>query len=468
MKVTIIGRTNVGKSTLFNKISGQKQAMISGIGGTTRDVNKSEVEWVKTKFFLYDTAGLDIDPTDAIEKEVIKQSEANIAKADLLIFLLDGQERILQQDRQIAKKIRKLKIPVILTINKIDNQKIRSETNSFGFEKLGLKDAQLISASSGVGVGDLLDKIIKELKKIKKQSAPPSASWRSGLRKKKPIKKKVKKNLPEIKVAIIGKPNVGKSSILNALIKRKIDIKNQENIIVTNIPHTTREPQKRKIETKNFFIHFIDTAGVRRKSKIDKKTLELLSVRKSIEALKEANIVLFVIDASSPITSQDKKLADLIQKNNNGLIIIANKWDLIKNKTTESGKIYADFVKKSLCHVKWAPIILTSATEGRNITKIIDLIEEINQEQNKKIDQEELDKLIKSATEAHYPIKAKGFRRPKIYELKQIKSSLPKFVVVIGHLDTLHYSYLRFIENRLREKYDFKGTAIEIVIKNRK
>ncbi|MCD4705585.1 ribosome biogenesis GTPase Der, partial [bacterium] len=347
MKVTIIGRTNVGKSTLFNKISGQKQAMISDIDGTTRDINKSSTEWVKTKFSLYDTAGLDIEPSDAIEKEVIKQSEANIAKADLLIFLLDGQVEILQQDRQIAKKIRKLKTPVILAINKIDNQKARNEVSSFGFEKLGFKNTQLISASSGVGVGDLLDKVIKELKKIKRKSA----SWRKKKIRQPAEKKIVKKNLQEIKVAIIGKPNVGKSSILNALIKRKIDIKNQEDIIVTNIPHTTREPQKRKIETKKSLIHFIDTAGIRRKAKIDKKTLELLSVRKSLGILNEADITLFAIDASLPITSQDKKLASLIEKNKNGIIIVANKWDLIKNKTTESGKTYAEFAKKSLCHI---------------------------------------------------------------------------------------------------------------------
>lgn len=456
MKVTIIGRTNVGKSTLFNKISGHKQAMISDIDGTTRDINKSNTEWVKTKFSLYDTAGLDIEPNDEIEKEVIKQSEANIAKADLLIFLLDGQVEILQQDRQIAKKIRKLKTPVILAINKIDNQKVRNEVSSFGFEKLGFKNTQLISASSGVGVGDLLDKVIKELKKIKRNS------------KTKTVKKTIKKDLQEIKVALVGKPNVGKSSILNALIKRKIDIKNQEDIIVTNIPHTTREPQKRSVETEKSLIHFIDTAGIRRKAKIDKKTLELLSVRKSIGILNEAYITLFVIDASLPITSQDKKLASLIEKNKNGIIIVANKWDLIKNKTTESGKIYAEFAEKSLCHIKWAPIIFTSATEGKNISNIIYLIEKINKERCKKIDKNELDELIKSATKSHYPVKAKGFRRPKIFELKQVKSSPPKFVVVVGSEDTLHYSYLKFIENRLREKYGFEGTAIEIIIKNKK
>lgn len=456
MRVAIIGRTNVGKSTLFNKISGHKQAMVSDINGTTRDINKSIIEWRKIDFSLYDTAGLDNKPRDAIEKEVIKQSEINITKADLLIFLLDGKEEILQQDKQIAQKIRKLKIPIILTINKIDNQNLRDKISLLGFEKLGLKNPQLISALSGVGVGDLLDEITKKLKKIKKE------------KKKKLNKKRIKKNLPEINVAIIGKPNVGKSSILNALIKRKVNIKNQENIIVTDIPHTTREPQTREIETKNFLIHFIDTAGIRKKAKIDRKTLELLSVRKSIETLNKTDIALFVIDSSAPITNQDKKLARLIQKNKNGLIIIANKWDLIKNKTTKSGDAYIHFIEKSLYHIRWSPIILTSAIEGRNIIKIIDLIEEVNKEQHKTISQEELDNFIKIIAKDHYPIKAKGYMRPHIYNFEQSKAYFPKFVITIGRLETLHFSYVRFIENRLREKYGFKGTAIKIIVKNRK
>lgn len=450
-KIAIVGRTNVGKSTLFNKFISKKHAIVSKIKEATRDANQSICEWRGKKFILYDTAGADIKIKDEIDKQVIEQTKYLAAKSDLIIFLLDGKEETLPQDIEIARELRKIKIPIILAVNKIDNEKIRKNTDVFEFESLGFGKPNLISAISGIGTGDFLDVIVKKLKKIK-------------------LKKKLKEDKTEIeksekiKIAIVGKPNAGKSSILNELLKRKVHIKNQERVIVTDIPHTTREPQKRKIIGENSLLEMTDTAGIRRKSKTDKQGLEILSVRKSIEVLKQADIALFVIDIHNPITSQDQKLASLIIKNNASAIIIANKWDLISEKDTGSDKEYSENLKASLPHLKWAPIVFTSALTGKNISKITDLLEEINRERNKKITSEELKAFIEKVIKLHHPVKRKGAKHPHIKSFFQLDAVSPQFIVKIGKNDNLSFSYLKFIEKKLREEYGFIGSPVQIKV----
>jgi GTPase len=455
MKLVIVGRANVGKSTLFNKIVGRKQALISDISGTTRDTNIGKGEWNGVLFSIYDTAGIGLKPENEIEEKVKTQSENKIKQADLIIFLLDGQEEILPQDKKIAKILRASKKTVIMAVNKIDSPKLRRKVDIFEFEKLGFKNPQIISSSSGSGVGDLLDEVVDYFKKNKKKS-------------KKTTEENVNQDLPEINVTLSGKPNAGKSSIMNALITRKVHIKDQEKIIVTNIPHTTREPQEREIITTKYKIKFVDTAGIRRKSKIEKKGLERLSVRKSIGELKRADITLFVLDLSEPLTSQNKKISGLTEDVYSGLIIIGNKWDAIKDKTMESDNEFKDYLKRSLPFLKWAPVVFTSATEGKNILKIPTLIEEIFEERNKKLDDEEMEKFIGEIIKRKRPIRAKGTRNPKVHGFTQTGTNPPKFTIVIGPRDTIHFSYLRYIENRLREKYGFGGTPIQIRVKKLK
>ena len=450
-KVAIVGRTNAGKSTLFNKLISRPSAIVSKIRETTRDANQSVCEWRGKEFILYDTAGADIKIKNEIDKQVIEQSKNLIAKANLVVFLLDGKEETLPQDMEIARALRKIKIPIILAVNKIDNQKIRKRLDLFEFEALGFGKPNLISAISGIGTGDLLDAIIAELKKVKP-------------------KKKIKGDEAEIeksdaiKIAIVGKPNAGKSSILNSLLKRKVHIKNQEEVIVTDIPHTTRDPQKRKIIGENSLIEMTDTAGIRRKSKTDRKGLEILSVKKSITALKQADIALLVIDIHAPITSQDQKLASMIVKNGAGAIIIANKWDLIPEKYTGSDKEYSENLRSSLPHLKWAPILFTSALLGKNINKITDLAEEINKERSKKIPSEELKIFIEKVIKLHHPVKRKGANHPHIKSFFQMSSRFPQFIVKIRKNDTLGFSYLKFIEKKLREEYEFVGSPVEIKV----
>lgn len=449
MRVIITGRANVGKSTLFNKIVEKKQALVSDISGTTRDTNISDTEWTGYEFKLYDTAGLGMKPKDIIEEKFTEQGERNIGRADLVLFVIDGQQEILPQDKKMANILRKAKKNVILVINKIDSQKLRKNLDLFELGKLGFKNMQIISGSSGAGVGDLLDKVVEELKKKNPN----------------PLPLKEKSDLEEINVCLLGKPNAGKSSIMNALIKRKVHIKEQEEVIVTNIAHTTREPQERKIVTDKHIINFVDTAGIRKQSNIDKGGLEILSVRKSIGSLKESDIVLFILDLSEQVTAQSKKITSFIEDNNNGFIIVGNKWDLVENKTTESDREVQDYIRDQFAHLKWAPIIFTSAIEGKNVVKIIDLIENIYEERKKKIGDKELEIFIGEMIKRKRPIRAKGDRNPKIRSFEQIRTSPPVFRVTIGPKETIHFSYLRYLENRLRERYGFFGTPIKISVK---
>lgn len=458
MKIAIVGRTNVGKSTLFNKIIGKKQALTSDISGTTRDINKGETEWTNTKFTVYDTAGLGEDTVGEIEKKVEKQSMKRLKNSDLILLLLDGQEELLPQDKEIMKILRKTKTPIILAVNKVDSPNIRKKINVFNFEKLGFGEPTLISSTSGSGVGDLLDNIVEQLNSMKL----------SGKIKDVETAKKEDKKLPEINAILVGKPNAGKSSMVNAVIKRKVHIKEQEEIIVTNIPHTTREPQERPVKTEKYKINFIDTAGIRKKAKVDKAGLEISSVKKSISTLNEGDVILFIVDISTRLTSQDKKLAGLIEKNKNGLIIVGNKWDLVKGKTITSDQEFIEYLRKSLPHLRWAPIIFTSATTGKNVSKLLDLIEGIHEQRNKEISEEDLNDFIKEIVKVHRPVKAKGPKHPKIYNLKQTGASPPQFTLTIGPKDNMHFSYIRFIENKIRERFGFEGTLIDLRIRNRK
>ncbi|MBT4277812.1 ribosome biogenesis GTPase Der [Candidatus Falkowbacteria bacterium] len=454
MDIVIVGRTNAGKSTLFNKIVGGSQVLVSKIKGTTRDINQGKSEWNGVSFNLFDTAGLDIKPSDDIEKEVRIHSKEKISKADLVLFVLDGQEEILPQDKEMIKIVRRANKPVILVLNKVDTPSVRKKIDAPNMEKLGFGTPMLISASSGIGVGDLLDRMVEhENKTTKKQQTE---------------KHDDKKKLPRIKVAIVGRPNVGKSSFLNALLERKVSISKQDKVIVTNIPHTTREPQTREIKDKDYLIDFIDTAGIRRKARIESESLEKLSVRKSIFSSRDADIILFMVDINCSLTAQDKKLAGIIEKNNNGLIIVGNKWDLIQNKTEKSDKEFKNYLYKTMPYLTWAPIVFTSALEGRNIVKTIDFIKTIHEQRNKEIEEDELNELMKKITSIHYPAKAKGAKPPKIYNFKQTGTCPPKFTVTIGVNDTLHFSYLRFIKNKLRDTYNFQGTPIKIIVQNRK
>lgn len=460
--VVIFGRTNVGKSTLFNTLSEKQSALVSDIEGTTRDSNTEFIEWRKSSFKLIDTGGImkvdflknkKIKEKD-IDSQVQKQARDYLNRADLILFLVDSKTGILPDDKLISeqlKKSEKYKDKIILVANKADSPKIRMETAEF--HKLGLGKPFPISATTGSGTGDLLDLVVKKLKIKGKKTDPENNAGK--------IKEKKK---DAIQVSIIGKPNVGKSSLVNALL-------GENKIIVSEVAHTTREPQDSLIKYKDHYINLIDTAGISKKGKKQarhtkkRETLEKFSINKSLHTLRKADIALLVLDIDKKITQQESKLVEEIIKSKTSLIIIANKWDLIEEKNR---KYYIREINIALPFCTWAPIHFSSALSGKHTKKILDIILDINKERKTEISPNALHKFLKNIIKKHTPQKAKGTKYPYIYELKQVEKDPPVFSVRIGAKDTLLESYLRFIENRLREKFGFFGTPITVYVERNK
>jgi len=451
--IVIFGRTNVGKSTLFNCLTEKNQALVANIEGTTRDSNIGQVNWQNKTFTLIDTGGI-IDlkyltgslrrktskklRTDDIEAKVQQQARDYLRRADLILFLVDNKTGLLPQDRQMALLLKKI-IPkidkIILVANKVDSLKQRPKTAEF--YQLAFGKPIPVSAANGAGTGDLLDIIVKKIKTKKKSKQTPAAQHPT----------------PNINVCIIGKPNVGKSSLLNSIL-------GYERIIVSPTPHTTREPQDTDIYYKNQSIKLIDTAGISKKGAKSKR-LEKYGIAKSLARLKKSDIALLVLDISQKITHQDAKLIEEVVDRQKSLIIIANKWDLIPEKNT---KQYTDYIYAKLPFAQFAPIQFTSALTGEKVKKVLDLILQVNEQRQKQLSDSQLSHFLGRIVKLHKPAKGKGKKHPRIYELKQVRTSPPKFELRIGARDNLHYSYVRFIANRLREKYGFLGAPLTIKI----
>ncbi len=448
--IVICGRTNVGKSTLFNCLTEKKQALVSDIAGTTRDSNLGTVEWANSAFNLIDTAGL-IDArilngkktnADDIDSQTQKQAFSYLNQADLILFLVDAKAGLLPEDRELAAGLKKnanYLNKILLIANKVDSGRFVSEAAQFN--KLGIGEPFTVSAATGTGTGDLLDIIIDRIDRNKKN---------------KKIIEKI--NATPIKACIIGKPNVGKSSLLNAIL-------GYERVIVSPLPHTTREPQNTEINYHEYNISLIDTAGI---SKQGKKTdnLEKYGILKSLSSLDRADIALLVIDISEPIAHQDAKLVQEIVERGKSLIFIANKWDKLSNRDT---KKMTQEIYDRLPFATWAPIQFISAKTGEKVNKILDLILEISEQRKLMLSDSQCEKFMKAVVKIHKPAKGKGLRAPHLYEFRQVKNNPPSFALRIGPNDNLHFSYVRFMENRLRERHGFTGTPLHIrVTKDKK
>ncbi|MEI7452309.1 MAG: ribosome biogenesis GTPase Der [Candidatus Falkowbacteria bacterium] len=455
--VALVGRTNVGKSTLFNRLTERNQALVSNIENTTRDSNIGPVEWLGTSFSLVDTAGvIDIKylvSGKAATKKLMKENAVNtktqkqvadfFKRATLIIFLVDGQSGLLPADKEIGaflKADQTFSKKTLLAVNKVDNFKNRSEASEFN--KLGLGEPVMFSAATGSGTGDLLDLIITKLKvkknKVKKEGEEVE-------------------EVPKINVCIFGKPNVGKSSLLNSLL-------GYERVIVSEIPHTTREPQNTEIIYKGKVINLIDTAGISKHGH-KMKGLESSSIGRSMMMMHKADIVLLMLDINSEITHQDASLISEIVESGKSFVILANKWDLVSERNT---KKFTDYIYGKLPFVMWAPLLFISALSGEKVNKIFDLILTIGEARSLRLSDSQLDHFLSRIVKIHKPSKGKGVKHPRIYELSQTHSNPPKFELRIGHADDLHFSYIRFVENRLREKYSFIGTPIKIRVSKTK
>lgn len=446
--VVIFGRTNVGKSTLFNCLTEKKHALVSNISGTTRDSNIGSVEWNNSAFELIDTAGITdyryfskkVKIND-LEDKTQNKAISLLKEATLIIFLVDSKAGMMPEDRELALVINKrkeYKEKTILVANKVDSLRLAPETAQFN--KLGLGEPLLISAVSGLGTGDLLDFIVNKIDKKRKN------------------KKQEEKKEDEISVCLIGRPNAGKSSLLNSIL-------GYERVIVSPIPHTTRESQDTKITFKEKNIRIIDTAGISKQGR-KSKGLESLGIEKTISSLKRADIALLILDLSEEITHQDLKIIEEINEQRKSLIIIGNKWDKIENRET---KKWEEFLRGRMPFVAYAPIQFISAKTGEKVNKIMDLILKVSEQRGLMLSASQSEKFLKNIVKIHKPAKGKGLKAPRIYEFVQIKNNPPLFNLRIGPNDDLHFSYVRFIENRLRDRHGFLGTPINIkVSKNKK
>jgi GTP-binding protein len=438
--VAIVGRANVGKSTLFNRLVGRKQAVVSYEPGTTRDFLVEDISWRGKTFTILDTAGIDLSGKDALEKDVLLQSKEAIEGADLIIFLTDARQGIQASDKEAANLIRKLNKPVILASNKIEAEK-KVASNLPEFYSLGLGEPMAISAIQGTGVGDLLDEVVKKLPTIKKVG--PKSS---------------KKGPGEItRVAILGKPNVGKSTLFNKLIGKN-------RSLVSQAPGTTRDMVNETIQAGDLTIEFVDTAGLRRRSKIETGP-ELFSSLRSIRAIKEADIGLLLVDATCGVSQQEKQIVRLLLQEGKSIILVINKWDLIE---TEKKKV-SDWEKEIALNFHFAkhlPQIYVSALTGQRVDKIFNVIKEVDQARKTKLTAKALTRLVQEATMKR-PAYAK--RKPvKIYYAKQVAA--PGIVIQLTTNSTqIDDSYFRFLENLLREKINpLLGTPVKFTIKQDK
>ncbi|MBT4723159.1 ribosome biogenesis GTPase Der [Candidatus Falkowbacteria bacterium] len=445
--VSLIGRTNVGKSTLFNKLTEKKAALISNVAGTTRDRRFGEVLWRGETFVISDTAGLDVESEAEIDIESIKKAKQALKESALVLFVVEAGDGLMPQDKEFNKLIKKQNKNIVLVVNKVDNP---TRLNQIGeFEKLGIKNSFAVSAKTGAGLGDLLDYVYDNLKLDKKEKEEAKLTQEE---------KDLIAN--EIKIAILGKPNVGKSSLINSIIGK-------DEVIVSPIAHTTRESQdltiEYKKEDKKYRLTFIDTAGMIKKRKISDKFQEQ-SIEQSLGSLAYSDLALLVIDADKEITAQDKNIAKEILERSKSLMFIVNKWDLVKDKDTHSDKVYIEFLHRSFPYLTWAPVIFTSAKTGFRVARLIDEVLEINDNQTKKISEQELAEFKRFIIRKQSPKKTKGTKPPFIHIIRQIKTKPQTFEIIADTADNIHFSYRRFITNQLREKYGLWGCGVKLVL----
>jgi len=449
-QVIIFGRANVGKSTLFNRLLEKPKSLTSKIPGTTRDQLKGLVYWQGINFELIDTGGLEtIIPSKKLKKmpsrlnieyslDIIKKTQAALKQADLILFLVDVQAGLLPQDKELGQALKKIAKKIIVVANKTDSLKFQGQGAEFF--KLGLGEPVYVSAINGSGTGDLLDNIIVNLKKIKK------------------VRKSEKFELKNpIKISIIGKPNVGKSSLLNALL-------GEERVIVSPIPFTTREAIDTYLEYKNQNFILIDTAGIRKQAKIS-GPLEKTSVKKSLINARHSDLCLLVLDISEPITVQDNKLSKVLLEANVSIFIIANKWDKIETKISQSQNQYLQKIYRYFPYLTWAPTLFVSAQTHQGVHKILDLALEIYQARQIKISDSALSKFLKQVLRKQKPTVGPSGKFPYLSHLKQISTNPPSFTVQIRKNDTLKQSYLRYLENSLRQKFKIIGTPLDLTLK---
>ena len=433
--LAIVGRPNVGKSTLFNTLAGEKISIVEDHPGVTRDRIYADVTWLNHSFSMIETGGIEMDSKDKMLKHMREQADIAIDTADVILFLVDVRQGLVDADFKVADMLRKSGKPVILVVNKVDNFE-KYMPDVYEFYNLGIGDPHPISAASKLGIGDMLDAVMElfDLEKIEEEEDDRP------------------------KIAIVGKPNAGKSSLINNLL-------GENRVIVSDVAGTTRDAIDTEIVYNGTEYVFIDTAGLRRKSKI-KENIERYSIIRTVAAIERSDVVILMIDATEGVSEQDAKIAGIAHDRGRGLIIAVNKWDAIE-KDNHTVKEYTKKVRDILSFVPYAEIIFISALTGQRTKKIFDLLETVIENHAMRIQTGVLNEILMEAVALQQPPSDKG-KRLKLFYMTQVSTKPPTFVLFVNKKELMHFSYQRYIENRIRDTFGFMGTPIRIFIRERK
>ncbi len=432
--VAIVGRPNVGKSTLFNALAGEKISIVKDTPGVTRDRIYADIDWLNYNFTMIDTGGIEPDSNDIILSQMREQAQIAIDTADVIIFMTDVKQGLIDADAKVADMLRRSRKPVILVVNKVDNFN-RMMADVYEFYNLGIGDPVPISASQKSGLGDMLDKVVEHFHFLNLEEEEDERP----------------------KVAIVGKPNVGKSSIINKLT-------GQSRVIVSNIAGTTRDAIDTDVKYNGKEYVFIDTAGIRRKSKV-KEEIERYSVIRTVTAVERADVVVIVIDATEGVTEQDAKIAGIAHENGKGIIIAVNKWDAIE-KNDKTVYEYKNKVRQVLSFMQYAEIMFISAKTGQRLPKLFEMIDMVIENHSLRIETGVVNEIMAEAVAMQQPPSDKG-KRLRLYYITQVSVKPPTFVIFVNDKELMHFSYTRYIENRIREAFGFRGTPLRFIIRER-
>ncbi len=433
--VAVVGRPNVGKSTLFNALAGENISIVKDTPGVTRDRIYADVTWLNHNFTLIDTGGIEPDSGDIILSQMREQAQIAIDTADVIIFMTDVKQGLVDSDGKVADMLRRSKKPVVLCVNKVDSyQKFIADV--YEFYNLGIGDPMPISAANRQGIGDMLDEVIKYFPDDSEEAEEDERP----------------------KIAIVGKPNVGKSSIINKLT-------GENRVIVSNIAGTTRDAIDTDILYNGKEYVFIDTAGLRRKNKV-KEELERYSIIRTVSAVERADVVLMVIDATEGITEQDAKIAGIAHDRGKGIVIVVNKWDAIE-KNDKTIYEFQNKIRETLAYMPYAEMVFVSAVTGQRLPKLFETIDMVIENQTLRIATGVLNEIITEAVALQQPPSDKG-KRLKIYYTTQVAVKPPTFVIFVNDKQLMHFSYTRYLENKIRDTFGFKGTSLRFIIRERK
>lgn len=432
--VAIVGRPNVGKSTLFNALAGENISIVKDTPGVTRDRIYAEVNWTGYDFTLIDTGGIEPESNDVLLRQMREQAQIAIDTADVIIFLVDAKDGMVDADLRVADMLRRSHKPVVLAVNKVDSF-AKQQADIYEFYGLGLGDPLPISSANRQGIGDMLDEVTRYFDESTFEEEETG--------------------IP--RVAVVGKPNVGKSSIINKLL-------GESRVIVSDIAGTTRDAIDTPVKWNGKDYIFVDTAGLRRKSKI-KEELERYSIIRTVTAVERADVVILVIDATEGISEQDAKIAGIAHERGKGIVIAVNKWDAVE-KDTNSTREYSGKIRQILSYMPYAEILFVSAETGQRLPKLFDAIELVLTNQNRRIQTGILNQIMTEAVALNSPPTDKG-KRLKLFYMTQVGVVPPTFIIFVNEKKLMHFSYQRYIENKIRETFDFRGTSLKFIIRER-